>query len=89
MCIKIKQMISRFATLCVVVYKDGKLNSITQLSTNYKQDSSTCNRDSIDVVIQLPKTAKVDKLVVGFETRLKTAICTACAINRVSQAKSI
>ena len=68
-CIKINQMISRFATLCVVVYKDGKLNVQYNL-------------------IQLPKTAKVDTLVVGFETRLKTAICNACTINRVSQAKS-
>ena len=48
------------------------LNSISLLSTNYQQGSSKCNRDSIDVVIQLRKTAKVDTLAVGFETRLKT-----------------
>ena len=40
------------------------------------------------VIASLPKTAKVDTLVVGFETRLKTATCYACTISRVSQAKS-
>ena len=37
-----------------------------------------------DVVIQLhvPKTAEVDTLVVGFETRLKTATCNACTRSR-------